>query len=103
MLGSIDGSNQTEDNRTNGCKVKRGMFVSLSNDFVNSSSKQIKNIATVYNNYFTPASFKSICPATFISYCLFRGAALLKYNFVLWTSCMVGGAPFVKDFSNHKS
>ena len=42
MLGSIDGSNQTEDNRTNGCKVMRGMFVSLSNDFVNSSSKQIK-------------------------------------------------------------
>lgn len=44
MLGSIDGSNQTEDNRTNGCKVKRGMFVSLSNDFVNSSSKQIKTL-----------------------------------------------------------
>lgn len=40
MLGSIDGSNQTEDNRTNGCKVKRGMFVSLSNDFVNSNKNK---------------------------------------------------------------
>lgn len=44
MRGSIDGSNQTEDNRTNGCKVKRGMFVSLSNDFVNSYSKQITTL-----------------------------------------------------------
>lgn len=102
MLGSIDGSNQTEDNRTNGCKVKRGMFVSLSNDFVNSSSKQIKTLPQCTITI-SQLQVLKVCPATFISYCLFKGAALLKYNFVLWTSCMVGGAPFVKDFSNHKS